>query len=577
MNSSILDNDAENNNFLYGSITRTEIIEEGVVVDDDDDDNNIAIPANEFTVDNAPLPQDAGTSLQRSPSLVHHHHQHHQRQQHPHKHHHHHTIAEEGLLLKDELLAMISLAIPVIATYLLEVIPSIITIVLVGRMTTNNGSTTDDEDDANSKLHLDAAALAVMYFNIVGMATGLGLLTALDTLCASAHGANQPTKMGQYLLTSIFVMVITLCVVGMVLYHTSDALVLFGLSQSLASNAGIFVDYMLPGIPFIYAYEALRKLSQARNETTPMVLAAVLSVLVNAGSGYYLVNYTSLGWLGAAVARTLGNMIMFPIVFIGMYFTDREFLSQVWAGFQVKEAITKQAISKFLNLGVPGMLQLVFEWGAFEIVALLCGILPNEAEAEIAVGANAIVNQIYSLLFMFYLGTSVSGNIRIGNALGAGDVHRAKFAFYLSLGLGILLSLVSILCIVWYRETLPYFFTSDEDLIGKATDLLLIFALFQFPDSVNSVEQGVFKAIGKQTLAAKLNFTAYYVVGIPLAYVLGLTLGLGVEGLWLGITVGLFWGTTVNSIVLFRSDWKQLSLDARKRLSIVHTREVVGE
>jgi len=303
----------------------------------------------------------------------------------------------------------------------------------------------------------------------------------------------------------------------------------------------------------------------------------LISVLVNAVSGYYLVNYTSLGWLGAAVARTVGNMIMFPIVFVGMYFTDREFLSHVWAGFQVKEAITKQAISKFLNLGVPGMLQLVFEWGAFEIIALLCGILPNDEEAEIAVGANAIVTQINSLLFMFYLGTSVSGNIRIGNALGAGDVHRAKFAFYLSLALGILLSLVSILCIVWYRETLPNFFTTDEDLIGNATDLLLVFALFQFPDSVNCVEQGVFNAIGKLTLAAKLNFTAYYVLGIPLACILGLTLGLGVEGLWLGITVGLFWGSTVNSIILFRSDWEQLSMDARKRLSIALARELVGE
>jgi MATE family multidrug resistance protein len=562
MNSSIL-------NDMYGSITsrRTETIEEGV--DDDDDDDNIVIPSKEVALDNAPPPQDAG-SLQRS-SLAHHQQQQHH---HPHKHHDHRTIADEGFLLKDELLAMISLAIPVIATYLLEVIPSIITIVLVGRM--KNGSDEDAIDD-NYKLHLDAAALAVMYFNIVGMATGLGLLTALDTLCASAHGAKQPMKMGQYLLTSIFIMVIMLCVVGMILYHTTHALVFFGLSPALASNAGIFVGYMLPGLPFIYAYEALRKLSQARNETTPMVLAAVMSVLVNAVSGYYLVNYTSLGWLGAAVARTVGNMIMFPIVFVGMYHTDREFLSHVWAGFQVKEAITKQAISKFLNLGVPGMLQLVFEWGAFEIIALLCGILPNDEEAEIAVGTNAIVTQINSLLFMFYLGTSVSGNIRIGNALGAGDVHRAKFAFYLSLALGILLSLVSILCIVWYRETLPYFFTTDEDLIGNATDLLLVFALFQFPDSVNCVEQGVFKAIGKQTLAAKLNFTAYYVVGIPLAYVLGLTLGLGVEGLWLGITVGLFWGSIVNSIILFPSDWKQLSLDAQRRLSIVHTRELVGE
>ena len=368
-----------------------------------------------------------------------------------------------------------------------------------------------------------------------------------------------------------------MCLVWVILCYTSQTLVFLGLSQQLASDAGIFVGYMLPGLPFIYAYEALRKLSQARNETTPMVLAAVVSVLVNAGCGYYLVNFTSLGWLGAAVARSVGYMVMFPIVFIGMYYMDREFISHVWEGFQVKEAITKQAISKFLNLGVPGMLQLVFEWGAFEILALLCGILPNEEEAAIAVGANAVVTQLNSLLFMFYLGTSVSGNIRIGNALGSGDVHRAKLAFYLTLALGTLLPLIGILCIFSYRDVLPYFFTTDKKLIAKASDLFLIFALFQLPDSINCVEQGAFKAFGKQSLASKLNFVAYYVIGIPLAYVLGLTLDLGVEGLWLGLTVGVFWGAIVNTIILSRSDWKQLSLDALKRLSIVHTREVNGE
>jgi MATE family multidrug resistance protein len=463
---------------------------------------------------------------------------------------------------------------PVIATYLLEVVPGIITIVLVGRMAENENNTNhddEDDDDDQSKLHLDAAALAVMYYNIVGMSTGLGLLTALDTLCASAHGANQPTKMGQYLSTSLFIMCITMCIVGAILYNTTRALAFFGLSRALSSDAGRFVRYMIPGLPFVYGYEALRKLSQARNETVPMVSAAVASVLVNAASGYYLVNHTSLGWLGAALARTLGCTVMFPIVFLAMYYTDREFLSHVWLGFNAKEAITKRAIAKFLKLGVPGMLQLVFEWGAFEIVALLCGVLPDEEEAVIAVGANAIVTQISSLTFMLYLGTSVAGNIRIGNALGSGDVHRAKLAFYLSLALGILLSLVNILFILRYRTRLPFYFTTDEDLIDKAEDLLLVFALFQFPDAVNCVEQGVFKAIGKQSIAARLNFIAYYVVGIPLAYALGLRFDLGVEGLWFGVTAGLFWGTTVNSILLLRSDWKQSSLDARKRLSVDHS------
>ena len=67
----------------------------------------------------------------------------------------------EAAILKDELSSMIILAIPVIATYLLEIVPGMITIFLVGRM--------DNGDD--NVLHLDAAALGVMFFNIVGLST----------------------------------------------------------------------------------------------------------------------------------------------------------------------------------------------------------------------------------------------------------------------------------------------------------------------------------------------------------------------------------------------------------------------
>jgi MATE family multidrug resistance protein len=467
-------------------------------------------------------------------------------------------FAAEAAILGDELRAMISLAVPVIFAYVLELVPGIITLVLVGRM---------DNDGDDAKLHVDAAALAVVFFNIVGVSTGLGILTALDTLCAAAHGANQPSKMGRYLITGTAVMAMLSCLVGAALCNTTNVLLLFRQPPEVARQAGIFALWMLPGLPFLYAYELLRKLSQARNETVPMVVSAVVCVLVNTGSGYYMVNYTRLGWLGAALARTLGNVSMLPAVFLGMLCTDREFLVQVRGGFRVT-AITKRSVSKFLSLGIPGMLQLMLEWVPFEILALECGILPDENEAIVAIGANAISLQISSFLYMMYLGASVAGNVRVRNALGAGDTHRAKMASYLALSLGVFLSLVNTLFVLSYRSTLPSLFTTDEDLIGKARDLLLVVALFQLPDAVNGIDQGIFRAIGKQSLAAKLNAIAYYAVGIPFGYLLGLRLGWGVKGLWFGLVSGLFWGSAVNRIILLRLDWKQISLDAQRRLSI---------
>lgn len=76
------------------------------------------------------------------------------------------SLLGETELLQDELKSMITLAIPIISTYLLELIPGIVTIILVGRAEHGSASLT--------QLYLDAAALANMWVNITALSTGFG-------------------------------------------------------------------------------------------------------------------------------------------------------------------------------------------------------------------------------------------------------------------------------------------------------------------------------------------------------------------------------------------------------------------
>ena len=110
---------------------------------------------------------------------------------------------------------------------------------------------------------------------------------------------------------------------------------------------------------------------------------------------------------------------------------------------------------------------------------------------------------------------------RTGTKFTPWDVHRAQMASHLTLALGVVLSLLNIAFIIGFREKLPYLFTADADLIMKAKDLFLVVALYQLPDAINCVDQGIFRTTGQQSLSAKLNFIAYYIVGIPMGCVLG--------------------------------------------------------
>lgn len=119
-----------------------------------------------------------------------------------------------------------------------------------------------------------------------------------------------------------------------------------------------------------------------------------------------------------------------------------------------------------------------------------------------------------SMTYMLYLGVSVSGNVRIGNAIGAGDVNRAKSASMVTLLGGILMSFINIVFLLTFRKKLPWLITTDIDIVDEAQCLFIVAAIFQLPDAIGGCVQGIFRGSGRQALAAKLNFAAYYVIGV---------------------------------------------------------------
>jgi len=483
-------------------------------------------------------------------------------------------------LLKDEAEKMTLLAIPVTFTYLLEMLPGVACVVLVGRVE-------NIHEPGNQKVQLDAAALATMMMNVVALSPCFGLLTAMDTLCSQAHGSGQPSLMGTYSLTSIIVSTAVFSASSVILWNSEAILLLLDQPAEVSACAGQFMRILIPGIPSLYLYEIIRKVYQARNEATPMLITAAVSLLVNVILGYYLVRYTHFGWLGAAVARTFSFIISIPVVLLSVRLSmssDRvesaaagkcegdekmsdgvEFLQELWKGFVLRDAVSWDALREFFTLGVPGMLQVMFEWCAFEVVALFCGWFPDD-EAVVAIGASFICMNISSISYMLYLGVSVAGSVRIGNALGANDPHRAELATHLSLAAGFFLAFVNMAIILWSRDTLPYLFTTDPDIVEKSKDLFVVAAVFQLPDAINGVFQGVFRGSGDQVIAALWNFVAYYIVGLPLGYVLGLRLGIGVEGLWEGMTAGLCVVVIAFSYITAKTDWAALAERAVQRV-----------
>jgi len=471
-------------------------------------------------------------------------------------------------LWRDEMNHIMKLCIPVIGTNVFELFPGVVSILLVSHIS---------EDAYQNQVEFDATSTAVVFMNMVAVSVGFGLSSALDTLCSQAHGGAASSKgsspqhssstssiMSVYFKTSVVVCISWSLVVAVIFCYSEDILLALNQPPAVSHFTSIFLWYLLPGVPFLLVYNAMSRVMQAQNVAQPQFYVSVVANLVHVALGYYLVFHTEWGWLGAAVARSMCNISFFVLLlpyYIDNSSKDDGTGSSVFFTFDV----FLLHLPEFLTLGLPGMFQLCLEWWTFEMVTLLCGTLPRPL---VAIAAHAIIMNVSSVVYMCYLGLSVSASVRVGNALGAQEVERAKLASGLTLCFGVVVAVVNAGFLLSMRKVLPRWFigTHDEETINLGSNLLIVAAVFQIPDMVNAVVQGVLIGSGRQGLGAQLNFVAYYLIGIPTGCFLGFRWHRwGVVGIWIGLVLGLVVMAIGGIFIIVQSDWDALAKKARER------------
>ncbi|RHY75091.1 hypothetical protein DYB26_007280 [Aphanomyces astaci] len=353
-------------------------------------------------------------------------------------------------------------------------------------------------------------------------------------------GQMQTPNLKQYVdATAMAVMVCTLVPVTLLNWFSGDILKLLGQEPALADLTGAFIRVMTVGYPALYAFEVLKKLVQAEGVTTPMAVLTGLGNILHVSMGYYLSQHTFLGYLGPAVALT----VMETAVLLGMlgYVLLWNTMYTGWCIEWGWHAAWSH-VAQFFQFGVPGMLMMMIEWGAIEILTLVAGILPNHI---LTIGVNSVLT--LNLAYMPYFGLSVAATIRMGTLLGANQPGKAKRVMFLTLRLCFACALLTASAIVLLSPVLPRLVINDVDVIAYV------------------VYRGFFRAMGKQDVASGVNAAAFYLVGVPVAVLFGVYLEWSVEGLWAGFTFGSLTAFVVYQLLLCRVNWAAVAQDAVNR------------
>jgi MATE family multidrug resistance protein len=388
---------------------------------------------------------------------------------------------------------------------------------------------------------LAAAALGNgMAFIIIVI--GIGVSYAVTPLVAIAVGAGKFEDCGIYFRQSLLVNSIISIVIAAILFFAADLIQYFDQPEDVQVQATSYMKIIgLSAIPLLL-FQSYKQFIEGLSVMRPAMIITLIANLINAFANWLLI-FGNLGFpaleLDGAGWATFASRLFMALLLMG-FVMNNKFFKQYDVSFHYK-SINWPVIKKILSLGLPSGFQYFFEVGAFAFAVVMVGWLGT---AQLA--AHQIALNLATISYMAVLGISVAGSIRVGNAVGMKDIAETRRSGFTAIFLGASVMLFAGIIFILFRKFFPTLYVNDEVVISYASSLLIIAALFQISDGTQAVGIGILRGLTDVKIPTAITFIAYWIVGLPVGYLLGFTLELGVQGVWIGLLLGL----TTSAILL---------------------------
>ncbi|XP_064637379.1 multidrug and toxin extrusion protein 1-like [Lineus longissimus] len=397
-------------------------------------------------------------------------------------------------------------------------------------------------------VELDGVGLATTLYNITAEAVTAGMTSASDTLFAQSYGSNNKRKVGIYLQQGLMIIMLFLLPTYAIHLNAESILLLLGQDRQVAKVTGRYLYLTIPGMFFFFLYRIMASYLRAVNYLVILLIAGVAGTAVNIGGHYLLVTVYEMGIEGSAYVQDMTYFVMFLVQFL--FIMIKKVYKDTWYGW-TKESF--QNWGYFLYIGMGGFILWMVEWMGVECGSIFSGILGQKDLA-----AQAVLFQLFTVLYSFPFGFLIGGNVRIAMLLGSGDVERTKKNAKLSIMINSASTISVCILLIALRWEMPKIFSSDAEVIEMAANLMPIMALHLFMDGSNGGLSGILRGCGRHMTGVAISLSEYIVLAIPLSVALMLYTPLRVAGFWVATSIALFFGNSFFIwYIFFILDWKK--------------------
>ena len=375
---------------------------------------------------------------------------------------------------------------------------------------------------------------------------GVGVLMAVVPLTAQAHGANNLEKIPKTGQQGLYLALLLSIPIGVILFNAGMLMTLMDIEELLALITVKYLYAMIFAIPAFLLFQALRNYIEGLSLTKPAMVIGFLGLLVNIPLNWMFVygewGAPAMGGAGCGVATAIVYWLMSMALAGYVYYTKKLRHYPLFINFTKPDMKHILSISK---LGLPVAVAMFFEVTIFAAIAIL--VAPLGANV---VASHQIAINFSSMIFMLPMSIANAVSIRVGFNLGKKSNNGAKQASYAGFAIGLGASIITALSTVIFKEQIALLYSDHREVIDLAIVLILLSAIYQCVDAIQVVAAGALRGYKEMNAIFTRTFISYWIVGLPLGYVLGmtdlLTEPLGAVGFWIGITVGL----TVAAILL---------------------------
>jgi putative MATE family efflux protein len=427
------------------------------------------------------------------------------------------------------------LAIPMMLEMAMEAVFAVVDIAFVSRLGTN----------AIAAVGLTEALITILY----AVAIGLGM--GVTAMISRRIGARDPVAAAYVMGQAIWVGGVLAAIIGTIgVVFAVDLLRIMGASEGVIAEGKGFTAMLLGGnasILYLFLLNAgFRGAGDAPVALRSLTLANGLNILLDPCFIFGLGPFPELGVTGAAVATTIGRGV--GVAYLVWYL----FASRGRLEFGLRNlAIAPDLILRMIRISIGGIGQFLIatsSWIAIIRVIAIYGSAP--------IAAYTIAIRLIEFVFLPAWGLGNAAATLVGQNLGAARPDRAEKSVWTAARYNAIFMTALGFSFVAFAPQMVSLFTDDPEIRRYGINCLRILGIGYPMYAVGMIIIQALNGAGDTRTPSFLNFIAFWLIQIPLAYWLATAAGLGPNGVFLAIVSSESALTVLGVLVFRRGNWR---------------------